>query len=251
MRTKEYYEFLNHFIFDVTAGFKRQYRGRCMRILIVLDDLSAASELLRGLVTSGFSVDHAKSSEQGSFWARTTDYDLVIIEHTDSTDAVVLCKQLRAKGKTMPIVIMARCQRPDKVSLLNAGADDCVTIDCSRAELTARVRAVLRRPKSLIGDVIKIDDLTIDTVRYLVMRGNKSISLTRKEFGLLEYLLRNKEAVISRTALIEHVWDINADLFSNTLETHILNLRRKIEAKGKPKLIHTISGRGYKIALLP
>lgn len=222
-----------------------------MRILIVLDDLSAASELLRGLQTAGFSVDHAKSSEQGSFWARTTDYDLVIIEHSQSTDAVVLCKQLRTKGKTMPIVIMAQIERPDKVSLLNAGADDCVTKDCSHAELTARVRAVLRRPKNLIGDVIKLGDLTIDTARYSVTRGKKPITLTKKEFGLLEYLLRHKEAVISRTALIEHVWDINADLFSNTLETHILNLRRKIEIKGKAKLIHTVSGRGYKIALNP
>ncbi len=221
-----------------------------MRILIVLDDKFAARDLLHGLQTFGFSVDHAKSSEQGSFWARTTDYDLILIEHSKETNAVKLCSALRAKGKTMPIVIMTKdgCQ-DDKVNLLNAGADDCVGAECSLAELNARVRAVLRRPQNLIGDVIRLGDLIMDTIRYKVTRGNKDITLTRKEFGLLEYLLRNQDAVISRTALIEHVWDINADLFSNTLETHILNLRRKIESEGKPKLIHTISGRGYKIAL--
>ena len=113
------------------------------------------------------------------------------------------------------------------------------------------MRAILRRPQNFVEDTLKLDDLTLDTIRYQVKRGRTSVSLTRKEFGLLEYLLRNKERVISRTALIEHVWDINADLFSNTLETHILNLRRKIESPKKRKLIHTISGRGYKIALKP
>ena len=223
-----------------------------MRILIVLDDTTAALQLQQGLTNSGFSVDHARSSEQGSFWARTTDYDLVLIEHNEKTNAIALCTLLRSKGKTMPIVIMTRdCASSDKVSLLNAGADDCVTIECSIAELSARVRAVLRRPKHLIGDVIKLGDLTLDTVRYKVTRGNRPIALTKKEFGLLEYLLRHKDAVISRSALIEHVWDINADLFSNTLETHILNLRRKIELPNRAKLIHTVSGRGYKVALRP
>jgi DNA-binding response OmpR family regulator len=174
----------------------------------------------------------------------------MLIEHSRQTNALDLCGVLRGKGKTMPIVIMSKDgTQEDKISLLNAGADDCVDNTCSIAELSARVRAMLRRPQTLVGDIIKLGDLTMDTVRYKVTRGEKQIILTRKEFGLLEYLLRNQDAVISRTALIEHVWDINADLFSNTLETHILNLRRKIEAEGKPKLIHTISGRGYKIAL--
>ena len=103
----------------------------------------------------------------------------------------------------------------------------------------------------MLEDILKLDDITLDTLRYQVKRGRKTVTLTRKEFGLLEYLLRNPGRAISRTALIEHVWDIHADLFSNTLETHILNLRRKIESPNKRKLIHTISGRGYKIALKP
>lgn len=223
-----------------------------MRLLIVLDDSVAAIDLVHGLETFGFSVDHALHSEQGSYWARTTEYDLVLIEHSPKVDALNLCAQLRDKGNTMPIVIMTgECEPEEKVSLFNAGADDCVTRGCTIAELNARVRAVLRRPKQLLGNVIQLADLKLDSVRFKVTRGGKSISLTKKEFGLLEYLLRNKDAVISRTALIEHVWDINADLFSNTLETHILNLRKKLEAAGGAKLIHTVSGRGYKIAVSP
>lgn len=219
-----------------------------MRILIVLDDMKAAHDLLRGLKTFGFSVDHAKGKEQGSFWTRTTDYDLVILEHSRKINAIKLCSEFRDKGKTMPVVIMAK-DNSDITTLLNAGADDCISESCSLAELHARLRAILRRPKNIISNTIQIGDLTLDTTRYKVTRGEKHIPLTKKEFSLLEYLLRHKDMVISRTALIEHVWDINADLFSNTLETHILNLRRKIECADKPKLIHTISGRGYKIAI--
>lgn len=223
-----------------------------MRMLIISNSPAAASELLRGFRGAGFSVDHALESEQGSFWARTTDYDLVLIDDGPKTNANNICEHIRSRGKTMPIVVVSDTPAtPSKISLLDAGADDCVSKECSMSELTARVRAILRRPKQLVEDVLKLDDLKLDTVRYQVRRGKRAVNLTRKEFGLLEYLLRNQEQVISRTALIEHVWDIHADLFSNTLETHILNLRRKIESPNKRKLIHTISGRGYKIALKP
>lgn len=223
-----------------------------MRMLIISNDSAAASELLTGFRGAGFSVDHALESEQGSFWARTTDYDLVLIDDSPQTHANTICEHIRSRGKTMPIVVVsADAAAPAKISLLDAGADDCVNKSCSIVELTARVRAILRRPRNLVEDILKLDDLSLDTVRYQVKRGRKTVILTRKEFGLLEYLLRNSGRAISRTALIEHVWDIHADLFSNTLETHILNLRRKIEAPNKRKLIHTISGRGYKISIKP
>jgi DNA-binding response OmpR family regulator len=223
-----------------------------MRMLIISNDSAAASELLIGFRTAGFSVDHALESEQGSFWARTTDYDLVLIDDTPAVQAITICTRIRERGKTMPIVIVSdRAEVHNKISMFDAGADDYVNKSCSIVELTARVRAMLRRPKGMIGDTLKLDDLILDTLRYKVSRGNKSVTLTRKEFGLLEYMLRNPDRAISRTALIEHVWDIHADLFSNTLETHILNLRKKIESPKKRKLIHTISGRGYKIALKP
>ncbi len=223
-----------------------------MRMLIISNDSAAASELLHGFRSAGFTVDHASEKVQGSFWARTTDYDLVLIDDTAGTNASDVCAHIRSRGKTMPIIVVSdRPAVPNKISMLDAGADDCVDKECTMVELTARVRAILRRPNNLIDDVLKLDDLTLDVNRYKISRGKKEVSLTRKEFGLLEYLLRNPDRVISRTALIEHVWDIHADLFSNTLETHILNLRRKIESPNKPKLIHTISGRGYKIALKP
>lgn len=223
-----------------------------MRILIVSDDSSAARQLVRGFSTIGFSVDHATSSEQGEFWARTTDYDLAIIEHTLQSNAAGLCAEIRDRGQTMPIIIVAEeCEPRTKATILDAGADDCVSKPCPIIELTARARALLRRPKAILPDIIELGDLKLDLVRYQVSRGSKTIQLTKKEFALLEYLLRHKEVVIPRSALIEHVWDVNTDLFSNSLETHILNLRRKIESKGKPKLIHTVSGRGYKIALGP
>ncbi len=224
-------------------------------MLIISNSSNGASELLAGFRSAGFSVDHALESEQGSFWARTTDYDLVLIDDGPRTNANNICEHIRSRGKTMPIIVVSDkpASAPQgKISLFDAGADDCVSKECPMDELTARVRAILRRPRNIfINDILKLDDLSLDAVRYQVKRGKKAVTLTRKEFGLLEYLLRNQDRVISRTALIEHVWDIHADLFSNTLETHILNLRRKIESPKKRKLIHTVSGRGYKIALKP
>ena len=223
-----------------------------MRMLIISNSTGSASELLSGFRGIGFTVDHALESEQGSFWARTTDYDLVLIDDGPETNANNICETIRSRGKTMPIVVVSDTPAvPSKISFLDSGADDCVSKECTITELTARVRAILRRPRYMLEDILKLDDLTLDTLRYQVKRGRKTVTLTRKEFGLLEYLLRNPGRAISRTALIEHVWDIHADLFSNTLETHILNLRRKIESPNKRKLIHTISGRGYKIALKP
>jgi DNA-binding response OmpR family regulator len=223
-----------------------------MRLLIISNELTSASELINGFKATGFSVDHALESQQGSFWARTTDYDLVLIDDRPTTNAAEICKQIRSHGKTMPIMVVSDDPATlTKVAMFNAGADDCVGADCGMVELTARVRAILRRPKMMLGEILTLDDLSLDIVRYQVTRGKRSVTLTKKEFGLLEYMLRNTDRVIPRSALIEHVWDIHADLFSNTLETHILNLRRKIEAPNKRKLIHTISGRGYKIAMHP
>lgn len=223
-----------------------------MRMLIISNNSLAAGELVSGFHSAGFTVDHALESEQGSFWARTTDYDLVLIDDSAKTDAGKICSHIRSRGKTMPIMVVAdQPASHNKISLLESGADDCLSNECPIPELTARARAMLRRPKEIVSEILKVDDLTLDVLRYQVSRGKKTVTLTRKEFGLLEYMLRNPDRVIPRTALIEHVWDIHADLFSNTLETHILNLRKKIEAPNKRKLIHTISGRGYKIALNP
>lgn len=134
-----------------------------------------------------------------------------------------------------------------KVDILNIGADDYLTKPYSFEELLARVKALLRRPKQIEDEVLKVDDLILDVRKHLVKRGKREIYLTRKQFMLLEYLMKNQGMVVSRGIIMEHVWDMNADLFSNTIETHISTLRRKIDSPKDRKLIYTISGRGYKI----
>lgn len=134
-----------------------------------------------------------------------------------------------------------------KVELLNAGADDYVTKPFSFDELMARIRAIMRRPKVAMPEVVMVSDLLIDLSSHSVRRGDREVSLTKKEYELLEYLARNSGRVVSRGSLLEHVWDMNADPFSNTLETHMLNLRRKIDTAVDQKLIYTVSGRGYKL----
>ncbi len=221
-----------------------------MRLLVVSDDFVFAEQLKYCLETNYYSVDIGKGSEQGSYWARTTEYDLIIIDHNSKTHAGEIAKNLRDKNKLMPIlVIVQKLSSKEAVELYNSGIDDYASKYIPQVEITAKVRALLRRPITYTPEIFKVDDLILDSTSYQVSRGNKTIYLTRKEFALLEYMLRFSGRVLSRTDLIEHVWDINADLFSNTLETHILNLRKKIEHPNKPKLIHTISGRGYKLAI--
>jgi DNA-binding response OmpR family regulator len=133
----------------------------------------------------------------------------------------------------------------NKVDLLNTGVDDYLTKPFSFQELKARLHALMRRPQDLKANVVSIGDLTIDSLRHKVVRGTKEIYLTRKEFALLEYLTRHQGIVVSRGMIMEHVWDAEGDPFSNTIEAHILNLRKKVEVGSKKKLIHTIPGRGY------
>ena len=136
-----------------------------------------------------------------------------------------------------------------KIDLLNAGADDYLTKPFALQELLARVRALLRRPLAIEEEVLCVGPITLDTKRCIVTRGKKEIYLTRKEFMLLRYLMKNEGTVLSRGMLLEHVWDMSVDIFSNTIESHILSLRKKIGDTGKDRLIQTIPGRGYKMGL--
>ncbi len=221
-----------------------------MRLLIIADDELFARKLKASLKQVHFNIDLANSKERGEFWAKSTDYDLTIVEHSQNCNALDICTEIRKYGKTTFLLVVTELLSSEEATqLFNCGVDDYISKYSSFSEIVARTKALLRRPRAYFTEKFIIGDLQIDCKSYTVKRGDKSINLTKKEFSLLEYLLRNQEQVMSRTNLIEHVWDINADLFSNSLETHILNLRKKIETPGNPKLIHTVSGRGYKIAL--
>lgn len=220
-----------------------------MNILIVEDDKEALDFLKDSFRAEGFVVDTADDGEDGSYKARVNTYDIVILDiGLPRKDGRQIASELREGGKTMPILILSTSgEIEDKAELLNIGADDYMTKPFSFIELLARVRALLRRPEKIEGEVLHCDDVILDVRKHTVTRENKQIHLTPKEFLLLEYLLRNESRVLSRAEILEHVWDVNADLFTNTVETHIMNLRNKLRQKNKREIIHTVLGSGYKL----
>lgn len=222
-----------------------------MRILVVEDQPELSKLIKERLETECFAVDAADDGQKGLFLGSTNEYDLIILDNNlPKKTGPEVCQELRKNGKTTPILILSvESDIPRKVELLDSGADDYMTKPFSFDELIARVRAMLRRPSALTKEVLTIDDLVVDTKKHLVRRGKKDIYLTKKEFMLLEYLMKNEGNVVCRASIMEHVWDMNRDLFSNTIETHILTLRKKVDTEEKRKLIHTVPGRGYKICI--
>ncbi len=218
-----------------------------MRILVADDDEGIRDFLRQALKSENFAVDGAKDGEEGIYLACTNEYDLLILDNRmPRKGGLAVCEAVRAAGKGMPILVLSVDAEPaEKASLLNAGADDYMAKPFSLNELLARVRALLRRPRSIESEELTLDSLTLNTRTHKVMRAGREIHLTRKEYMLLQYLARNRGTVLSRGMIMEHVWDMNADPFSNTIESHIVSLRRKIELPGETKLIHTVSGRGY------
>lgn len=220
-----------------------------MRILIIESEQAQSEHLKQNLTKECFSVDQAPTVSRGLFLARNCEYDAIIAscELIQSQDQEFF-KQLRSKHQQVPIIILSeKADTNLKVANLNNGADDYLIKPFSFSELVARLRAILRRPKILYQPVLSSADITLDSSKHLVTKAGKQIYLTRKEFELLEYLLKHQGLVLSRSILMEHVWDIHADIFSNTIETHILNLRKKIDTDKNKKIILTIPGRGYKL----
>ncbi len=220
-----------------------------MRILVIEDEEGISNFLKAGLESEYYAVDVAGDGEQGLYLAKINDYDLILLDYMlPKMNGDDVCSSIRKAGKTTPILMLSvKSEMITKVDLLNRGADDYLTKPFSLEELLARMRALLRRPNAIMHECMQIDDLTLDSTSHRVTRGEKEVSLTRKEFMLLEYLLKNKGNTVSRGMLLEHVWDMNVDPFSNTIESHILNIRKKISADGKKDLIQTVSGVGYKI----
>jgi len=222
-----------------------------MKVLVVEDEKEILNFLKTNLKKNGFIVDTATDGESGSFLARTKDYDIILLDNNmPKKNGQEVCEEIRKDGKTMPIIMVSvKSEVTTKIDLLNSGADDYVTKPFSFEELHARMKALLRRPTKIENEILEVDDLILDTSKQKASRGNKDIYLTKKELLLLKYLMKNVGIVLSRNMIFDHVWDMNADAFSNTIESHIRSLRKKIDLKGKRKLLHTISGRGYKIDL--
>lgn len=220
-----------------------------MNILIVEDNKETVNFLKTSLGDVGYVIDTAEDGKTGCHKALKNNYDLIILDNIlPQKDGRQICFEIRKKRKNVPIIILSvKSEIEDKVGLLNIGADDYLTKPFSFAELLVRIRALLRRPVKIENTILRIGDLTLDANSHKIKRGKKEICLSPKEFYLLEYLMKNRGRVLSRTEILEHVWDMNADPFTNTIETHILNLRKKIEKQDKIKLIHTVPGRGYKI----
>ncbi len=223
-----------------------------MRVLVVEDDQAIRNFLKVSLEKEHFAVDTAEEGKNASYLARTNDYDIVVLDNIlPGKTGGEICADIRASGKTMPILMLSvRADVNSKVSMLQAGADDYVAKPFSFDEVLARVKVLLRRPKQIVQDVLSLDTLVLDTRTQTVSRDGHQVYLTRKEFTLLEYFMRNIDSVLSRGMLVEHVWDMALDPFSNTIEAHMVSLRKKIDTNKKKKLIHTVPGRGYKMALL-
>lgn len=218
-----------------------------MRILIIEDEEEIRLALESHLKAASYAVDSTDCGERGSYLARANDYDLIVLDYMlPKRDGYRVCRDIREAQKKTPILMLSvKNMIDDKVDLLNAGADDYLTKPFSFDEFSARVKALLRRPREIRNATIIAADITIDADKQSVLRGDKNIYLTRKEFALLEYLAQNKGRVVSRGQIMEHVWDMGSDPFSNTIEAHILNLRKKLGVR-KQKLIHTVPGRGYR-----
>lgn len=220
-----------------------------MRILLIEDEPAIATFLKKRLEEKCFVVDHADNGEEGSFVARTNDYDLILLDNLlPKKTGLEVLREIRAKGRHVPVlVISVRGDIEAKVDLLNAGADDYLAKPFSFDELVARMGALLRRPAHVTKPVYEVGDLSLNEATYEVRRAGTDIVLTRKEFALLRYLMRNAGIVLSRGMLLEHVWDMDTDPFSNTVEAHVASLRKKVDAPFPAKLIRTVQGRGYRI----
>ena len=226
-----------------------------MKALIIEDDKDTQSFLRERLEEKCFAVDTADDGAKGLKLGKTNDYDLILLDYAlPHKNGFSICKEIRelahpSRPHTPIIMISVTKDTPHKIEGFNLGADDYVTKPFLFDELFARIQAILRRPTIRQESIFKLDDLILDSNTQKVTRGKDSIYLTRKEFSLLEYLLKNTGNVVSRGMITEHVWDMNIDPFSNTIEMHILNLRKKLEGSKKKKLIHSLPGRGYKIDL--
>lgn len=216
-----------------------------MRILVVEDEHKIASSIKKGLEQENFVVDVAFDGDSGYGLGLEEEYDVIVLDlMLPGMDGMTICKKLRENGKQTPILMLtAKGQLMDKVEGLNSGADDYLVKPFAFDELLARIKAISRRPKVTITQKLKVNDLELDTTTFEVKKSGKSVLLSKKEFGLLEYLMRNKGRIVSKDELISRIWNYEADILPNTVEVFVKYLRNKL---GK-NTIQTVRGFGYKI----
>lgn len=223
-----------------------------MRILIVEDEEKLAEATKKGLELKGFTVDWLAEGEK----ARTRmmlyrdEYDLVLLDlMLPEVDGATICKDVREAGVTTPIIVLtARDETDMKVDLLNLGADDYLPKPFSFDELVARMNAVLRRPEQALPSVLSIRDITLDPAKHTVTKGGQEVSLTLKEFSLLEFFMRHPNEAVKRETVLDHVWSFDFPAFSNVLDVHMKNLRKKLDDYGESDpLFETIRGIGYRL----
>ncbi len=223
-----------------------------MKILLVEDEQKLAEALSRGLQHEGYTVDTIADGKKAltRISLHRSDYDLIILDlMLPSMDGLEICKQVRGMNITIPILILtARAETETKVELLLTGADDYLVKPFSFAELNARIRALLRRPNESLPETLKIADIELNPAERKVMRGGREVPLTLKEFGLLEYFMRHPNQVVNREDLLNHLWDFNYVGFSNVVDVHVKNLRRKLENSGGAGILETVRGIGYRLA---
>ena len=218
-----------------------------MRILLVEDETRVAGFIAKGLREQAYAVDIASDGEQALYHAAVNQYDIVILDvMLPVKDGHTVCRELRASGFRTPILMLtARGAVDDRVEGLDSGADDYLAKPFDFKELLARLRALLRRPAGLRPQVLRVADLTLNTASHAVTRAGKSVSLTAKEYALIEFLVLNQGRVVGREQIGQHVWDENFDPFSNVIDVYIKRLRAKLDTGFSRRLIHTRRGEGY------
>ena len=216
-----------------------------MRILVVEDEHKIANSIKRGLEQEGYAVDVAYDGEEGYDLASSESYGVMVLDlMLPKMDGITICKKLRAEENQTPILILtAKGEVSDKVEGLNSGADDYLVKPFAFAELVARIKALSRRPKEGLGTSLVAKDVTLDTVSFSVKKGSREVMLSKKEFALLEYLMRHKGKVVTKEQIMQSVWDYEADILPNTIEVFIGYLRGKVGND----IIKTVRGFGYKV----
>lgn len=221
-----------------------------MRILVVEDERIIANTIKEGLEQDGYAVDVAYDGEDGYNTASVDEYDVIISDvMMPEMDGFTMVKQLREDGNKTPILMLtAKTQEADVVKGLDTGADDYLAKPFAFNVLSARVRALLRRPHSAVSEVLQYNDLTLDPAGKQVHRAGKLVQLSAKEFAILEYFMRNPERILSKNNILTHVWDFDSDVLPNNVESFIKLLRQKIDKPFNVPLIQTVRGFGYKLS---